>query len=66
MEENRLNIIIDRYPEIKFLSAVGFDDAIIGVAGEKIVYSRIKCINILITRDGMSYEEASEYFDLNV
>lgn len=66
MEENKLNIIIDTYPEIKFLFADGFDDAIIGVAGEKIVYSRIKCINILMTRDGMSYEDASEFFDFNV
>ncbi|MFA5207230.1 MAG: hypothetical protein WC428_00870 [Candidatus Paceibacterota bacterium] len=63
---SKLNKIIEFYPEIKWLSADGFNDAIIGVSGDKIVYSRTKCIKILMDRDGMAYEVASEFFDFNV
>ena len=49
----------------------GFDSAIIGV-GERnntdsmIVYNYDKMINILVTRDSMTHEEAEEYLDFNV
>ena len=62
----KLKIITDRYPDINFLSADGFEDAIIGVCGEKLVYSRTLCLDILMNRDKMTYEEAAEYFDFNV
>jgi hypothetical protein len=62
------------------LKADGFDDAVIGttmlwgkegrVHGraliEVLVYSAEACINILIERDGMDYEEAVEFFEFNV
>jgi len=44
----KLKIITDRYPDINFLSADGFEDAIIGVCGEKLVYSRTLCLDILM------------------
>jgi hypothetical protein len=52
------------------LLADGFDEAFIGIGtrcGQDTiaVYSRSKCIKKLM-RDGMSEEEASEYFDFNV
>ena len=53
------------------LTADGFDDALIGI-GERItldsvaVYDVDKCIDILMSRDGMSREEAVEFFDFNV
>lgn len=31
-----------------------------------LVYSKTKCLEILITRDKMGKEEAEEYFDFNV
>ena len=49
----------------------GFDSAIIGV-GERnntdsmIVYDYDKMINILVTRNSMTHEEAEEYLDFNV
>jgi|TARA_Y100000816_G_scaffold31141_1_gene19927 hypothetical protein len=49
----------------------GFDSAIIGV-GERnntdsmIVYDYDKMINVLVTRDSMTHEEAEEYLDFNV
>jgi hypothetical protein len=67
-----LEIITEQYPEEAFLAADGFDEAIIGVNRDmgsgvyKLVYSNLKCVEILMTRDGMSQEEAIEYFDFNV
>jgi hypothetical protein len=53
------------------LKADGFDDAIIGlgsIAGNDdiLVYDANKCIKILMDRDGMSYDDACEFFDFNV
>jgi hypothetical protein len=49
----------------------GFDEAIIGVAERKgmepvVAYNKWKIIDILMNRDGMSYEEAVEFFDFNI
>ena len=48
----------------------GFDEALMGVAerinlGPVAAYSVEKMLDILI-KDGMSYEEALEYFDFNI
>jgi len=69
---NKLEIIIEQYPDLDFLSADGFENAIIGVVYDKttgtyrLAYSRAKCIDILMDRDGMGGEEADEHFDFNV
>ena len=52
------------------LKADGFDEAIIGVARrcsqpDLLAYSVTKCLEILM-EDGMTYEEAQEYFEFNV
>lgn len=52
------------------LFANGFDEALIGFvecAGRESValYDRHKCIEVLMDRDGMSLEDASEYLDFN-
>lgn len=57
------------YPEA--LICDGFDDAIIGLAerinlGPVVAYSVEKMLEILQNRDGMTYEEAVEYFDYNI
>ena len=49
----------------------GFDDAIIGMAernslGPVVAYDTEKMIDIMVERDGMTYEEAIEYFDYNI
>ena len=58
----------DDEPEILF--ADGYDEAIAGVIwdGERtrVVYTTEKILAILMERDEMSYDEASEYFDFNV
>ena len=53
------------------LTADGFEDAFIGVSerfgrSPIVAYDKDKCIQILIDRDGMDYEEAIEFFDFNV
>jgi len=68
----KLEQIVDWYPDEELLSADGFEDCVIGVIYDgnlgvhKLVYSRSKCIELLITRDKMCKEEAEEYFDFNV
>jgi len=49
----------------------GFEDAYIGQArrcGQPALaaFSVRKCIEVLMVRDGMTWEEASEYFEFNV
>lgn len=49
----------------------GFEDAFLGPArrcGQPTLaaFSVRKCIEILMKRDGMSYEEADEFFEFNV
>ena len=61
-----LEEIILKYPDISFLKADGFDDAIIGVDinTNRLIYSFIKTIQILM--NDMEYEDAIEYFYYNV
>ena len=68
--------IEDIYADEDILFADGFDEAIIGVVfvhnektGERntrVVYDTEECLEVLMDRDGMSYDEASEYFDFKV
>lgn len=52
------------------LLADGFEDAFMGIAVgngvERAVYDESKCIKILMERDGMTEDEAIEYFEFNV
>jgi hypothetical protein len=49
------------------LVADGFDDAIIGLTTKEIVvYNVATIIEILIERDGMTEDEAFEYFEFNI
>ena len=50
------------------LKADGFNDCIIGTDYKKlrVVYSIERMLQVMITRDGMSMEEAIEFFDFNI
>jgi hypothetical protein len=53
------------------LIADGFEQAFLGLAFKfsnmlGVAYSRNKCLEILVERDGMSPDEAEEYFQFNV
>lgn len=65
--------ILDQYglddEEVVFCD--GFDDCIIGVVGRfgapsVIGYDFDKMIASMIARDGMTYEEAEEFFEFNI
>ncbi len=61
------DLYADDEPEILF--ADGYDEAIAGVVWDakrtRVVYKTEKILSILM-EDGMTYDEASEYFDFNV
>jgi len=52
------------------LLADGFEEALLGFGHQfnypVAVYSRSRCMDILMKRDKMSSEEATEYFDFNI
>jgi hypothetical protein len=62
-----LNEILENYPDDSFLTADGFDDAVIGLDEQsmRLVYSVSKCIAIL-KGEGMTEEDALEHFSFNV
>jgi len=57
-------------PDEETIYAAGFDEAFIGLGTQfnrdLAVYDFEKCVDILMDRDGMSYDEAVEYMDFNV
>jgi len=58
------------YEDEGILLADGYEDAFIGVgvsAGRKpvAIYDIDLCVEVLMQRDGMSYEEAEEFFSFN-
>ena len=66
--EEKKDLLYQLSPDV--IVADGFEDALIGVGQQfnkaMAVYDRQKCIEILMERDGMSDEEAVEYFEYNV
>ena len=53
------------------LLADRFEEAFLGVSEvfgrpPLVTYDRDKCIDILVQRDGMTYDEAVEHFEINV
>lgn len=56
------------------IKADGFDDCILGIAEvwdgneriHRIVYDALQMVDVLMERDGMSHEEAIEYFEFNI
>jgi hypothetical protein len=61
---------VSQYPD-EVMLADGFEDAFLGVCeifgrSPVVAYDKDKCIEVLVERDGMEYEEAVEFFDFNV
>ncbi len=57
--------------ETEVLLADGFEDAFLGFGTQftsqpVAIYDRAKCLQILVDRDGMTEDEALEYFEFNV
>jgi len=71
--KNIYDYIQEHYPHDigNILLADGFEEAFMGVVESmgtppKACYDRTQCLTILMKRDGMSSEEAEEYFNFNV
>jgi hypothetical protein len=70
MEETKIYLIEEEYPDEEILTEDGFDDAIIGVVydninGEhRVAYSIKKALDILMKT--MNEEQAREYFDFHI
>jgi hypothetical protein len=62
-----LDLILEKYPDEKFLTADGFDEAILGVEEKdmRLIYSVKSCIDILI-RGGLNDEDAIDHFYYNI
>ena len=62
-----LNSIVSRYEDEDILKADGLDKAVIGIDQNttRLIYSYTKIIQILM-EDGMTREEAIEYFHFNI
>jgi hypothetical protein len=63
-----LEEIVEYYQDEEILKADGFDDAVIGIDEKsmRLIYSVRRCIEILITEEDMSLEDALEHFSFNV
>jgi hypothetical protein len=69
MDEHPLKLKAAEYNE-DMLFADGFDEALIGTVSRcgmntVALYNTFKCIEILMVRDGMTEEEAQEFFEFN-
>lgn len=57
--------LVDNYPESYLFDDL--DEAIVGVTTTgAVIYGFDEIIHILMERDGMTHEEAVEYFDYNI
>lgn len=66
---NRNELAEDIGEEVLFID--GFDTAIIGFvercgSSTVVLYDRDKCIEVLMERDGMDYDDAIQFFEFNI
>ena len=63
-----LEQIIEQFDDEELLIANGLDEAVVGIVPKtmQLVYDTDKIIEILMNRDGMSEEDAFEYFHYNI
>lgn len=63
--------LAELYPDDALLFCDGFDECIVGVChrfGQSpvVAYNLAQMLDVLEKRDGMTYEEAQEFFDFNI
>ena len=64
----KIDQLNEMYPELELLQADGFDDAIIGLEplSGKVIYDIDMMVQVLVTQEELTLEEAVEYLDFNV
>ena len=68
MKNSILDDIIESFPDEDILKADGFDKAVIGIELDtmRLIYSKLKCIEVLMLTADLSYDVAIEFLDFNV
>jgi hypothetical protein len=68
MKNTVLDDIIESFPDEDILKADGFDKAVIGIELDtmRLIYSKLKCIEVIMLTSDLSYDEAIEFLDFNV
>ena len=59
-------LLEDLYPDKDFYYIENFDDAIVGIVGNKLVYSKLAIIDILCYNMEMNIEDALKYYEENI
>jgi hypothetical protein len=64
---SKLDILFELYGD-QFIVALGFEKAIIGFDenSQRIIYSAKKIVNLLIKEERLTYDEALEWYELNM
>lgn len=65
---SRLEVILEQYGDEEILKADGLDNAVIGIDPKslRLIYSVEKILEILVTEEEMSYEDALEHYHYNI
>lgn len=68
MKNTVLDVIIESFPDEDILKADGFDKAVIGIELDtmRLIYSKLKCIEVIMLTADLTYDEAVEFLDFNV
>ncbi len=68
MKNTVLDVIIESFPDEDILKADGFDKAVIGIELDtmRLIYSKLKCIEVIMLTSDLTYDEAVEFLDFNV
>lgn len=63
-----LQVITEQYADEELLKADGLDSAVIGIDPKsfRLIYSAEKILEILVTEEGMTYEDALEHYHYNI
>ena len=68
MKNSILDDIIESFPDEEILKADGFDKAVIGIELDtmRLIYSKLKCVEVIMLTSDISYDEAIEFLEYNV
>ena len=70
MERNKLDVIVEMFPEEEILKADGYDDCVIGydfgIVDIRLIYSVTLILDKLVKEEGLDEIDAIEHFEYNM
>ena len=70
MERNKLDVIVEMFPEEEILKADGYDDCVIGydfgIVDIRLIYSFTLILDKLVKEEGLDEIDAIEHFEYNM